>query len=127
MLKHILFLFLTILLLVIFALGEKTHYQVTNGYWTGTVNLGGECLHVAFSLSEARCEFDCPEREAYGIPADVLYRNHDSICIDIPPVDAQVKLTINQKNGRMRGIYRQAGLSAPIDIGLNDIKTRRQP
>ena len=28
MLKHILFIFFTILLLVIFALGKKTHYQV---------------------------------------------------------------------------------------------------
>ena len=51
MLKHILFLFFTILLLVIFALGKKTHYQVTNGYWTGTVITGKECLHVAFNLS----------------------------------------------------------------------------
>ena len=127
MLKHILFLFFTILLLVIFALGKKTHYQVTNGYWTGTVNTGKECLHVAFNLSGDRCEYDCPEQEVYGVAADVLYRNHDSICIDIPSVDAQAKLTVNQKNGRMRGLFRQEGKTNPIDIGLNDIRTRRHP
>lgn len=127
MLKHILFLFFTILILVIFALGKKTHYQVVNGYWTGTVNIGKECLNVAFNISEDGCEFDCPEQEAYGMKADVLYRNHDSICIDIPSLDAQAKLTINQENGRMRGLFRQDGESHAIDIGLNDIRTRKHP
>lgn len=127
MLKHIIFLFFTILLLVIFALGEKTHYQVVNGYWTGTVNIGKECLHVAFNLSGDGCAFDCPEQNAYGVKADVLYRNHDSIGIDIPALDAQAKLTIIQKSGRMKGLFRQNGKSHPIDIGLNDIRTRRLP
>lgn len=127
MLKHILFIFFTILLLVIFALGKKTHYQVVNGYWTGTVNTGKECLHVAFNLSGNGCEYDCREQEAYGVKADVLYRNHDSICIDIPSLNAQTKLTIIQKNGKMKGLFRQYGKSYPIDIGLNDIRTRKRP
>ena len=127
MLKHILFLFFTILLLVIFALGKKTHYQLVNGYWTGTVNTGKECLHVAFNLSENGCEFDCAEQKAYGVEADVLYRNHDSICIDIPALNAQTKLTIIQKDGRMKGLFRQNGKSHKIEVGLNDIRTRRHP
>ena len=127
MLKHIYFLLTTITILTISALSESSHYQVSNGYWTGTVITGKECLHVAFNLSGDRCEYDCPEQEVYGVSADVLYRNHDSICIDIPSVDAQAKLTVNQKNGRMRGIFRQEGKTNPIDIGLNDIRTRRHP
>ena len=126
MLKHILGIFFTILLLVIFALGKKTHYQVVNGYWTGTINTGKEIVHVAFNISTDGCVFDCREQKAYGVNADVLYRNHDSICIDIPSLNAQTKLTIIQKNGRMKGLFRQDGKTHPIDIGLNDIRIRRR-
>lgn len=129
MLKHILFLFFVTLLLVIFALGKKTHYQIVDGYWTGTINTGKECLQVAFNLSEDRCicDFDSPQQKAYGVAADVLYRNHDSIYIDIPAINAHAKLTVCQKNGRMKGLFRQNGKSHNIEIGLNDIKTRRRP
>lgn len=127
MLKHILFLFFTILLLVIFALSKRTHYQVSNGYWTGTVSHGKGSMQVAFNLSGDGCEFDCPILKAYGVEADVLYRNHDSICIDIPSLGSQAKLIINQQNGRMKGLFRQGGKSLPIDVGLNDIRKRRRP
>ena len=81
-------------------------------------------MHVAFNISGDKCVFDCQQQKAYGVNADVLYRNHDSICIDIPSLNAQAKLTIIQKNGRMKGLFRQDGKTHPIDIGLNDIRTR---
>ena len=79
MLKHILFLFFVILLLVICALGVKTHYQVVNGYWTGTVNTEDTIFHVSFNLSGDGCEFDCHELHIYNMPTEVLYRNNDAI------------------------------------------------
>ena len=48
------------------------------------------------------------------------------ICIDIPSLHAKTKLTIIQKNGRMKGLFRQDGKTHPIDIGLNDIRIRRR-
>lgn len=127
MLKHIYFLLTTITILTISALSESSHYQVSNGYWTGTVDIDSTPLHVALILSGDRREFDCPEQKAYGIAADILYRNHDYICIDIPAVNAQAKLYVSQENGSMQGTFRQDGKTYTIHVGLNDIRKRKHP
>lgn len=127
MLKHILFLFFVILLLVIFALGEETHYQVVNGYWTGKVEMKDSNIHVAFNLSWDGCEFDCPEQDSYGASVEVLYRNHESVCFYIPSLNAHARLAIDKKDGSLNGVFRLSGSTFPLLIRLDDIKTRRRP
>lgn len=127
MLKHLLFLFFVILLLVIFALSEETHYQVVDGYWTGKVEMKDSNIHVAFNLSWDGCEFDCPEQNAYGVTTEVLYRNHESICFYIPSLNAHARLATDKKGGTLSGVFRQGGKTYPLQIRLNDIKTRRRP
>ena len=70
---------------------SKTHYQVVNGYCTGTVNTEDTTFHVSFNLSGDGCEFDCHELHIYNMPTEVLYRNNDAICIEIPSINAQGK------------------------------------
>ena len=89
------------------------------GTWSGTLNLGGNSLHIAFNLSEDAegktvCTMDSPDQSVKGIPASVEFASADSISIRVPDIGAAYSGKF--QDGIICGTFSQSGYK--LDLAL---------
>ncbi len=98
--------------------------QTLTGDWSGRLELGGgRGLKLAVHISDSVITLDSPDQGAYGLECSTVFLGADSVNFSIP------KLMMNYEgriaDGRLAGIFRQAGVKLPLDFERGVKKANR--
>lgn len=111
----------------------SAHLQAQNiqGSWNGTLNVSGAKLRLVLNIAlDGSCTMDSPDQGAKGIPAVLEYVSSDSLLVSVPAL--KVHYGGRLKEGRIEGVFAQAGFTAPLvltpgKVTLNRPQTPRPP
>lgn len=98
--------------------------QTLHGSWKGELNVGGVKLRLVLNVtSDGKCTLDSPDQGAKGIPAELEYASQDSLSVVVKAVGARYDGKL--KEGRIQGIFRQAGQAFPLVLQPGGVALRR--
>lgn len=104
----------------------SAHLQAQNiqGSWNGTLDVSGAKLRVVLNIaSDGSCTMDSPDQGAKGIPAVLEYVSSDSLLVSVPAL--KVRYGGKLKEGRVEGVFSQAGFTAPLVLSPGKVTLNR--
>ena len=104
----------------------SAHLQAQNiqGSWSGTLDVSGAKLRVVLNIaSDGSCTMDSPDQGAKGIPAVLEYVSSDSLLVSVPAL--KVRYGGKLKEGRVEGVFAQAGFTAPLVLSPGKVTLNR--
>ena len=118
------------LLLILVALTGKAQVNATTaleGSWTGKLNVGAMSLTIVFHLEQAKgfvkVTMDSPDQSVKGIPCTKDYLSDDSLAVKVDMIKAAFQARL--RDGRLDGIFSQAGMSLPLTLERGEEKLLR--
>ena len=104
----------------------SVHLQAQNiqGSWSGTLDVSGAKLRLVLNIaSSGSCTMDSPDQGAKGIPAVLEYVSSDSLLVSVPAL--KVRYGGKLKEGRVEGVFAQAGFTAPLVLSPGKVTLNR--
>ena len=93
------------------------------GTWSGTLDAMGQKYRIVFHIEKDTCKLDSPNQGAFGVAGRVVAAEENNTELSFKTIGGRYSGKI--ENDCMRGIWRQGGMSFPLNLKRGERKFSR--